>query len=54
MSLSVMPDLIRHPEGSEKPGFRLEFTPLQNGAGITSLCKSDHLWTNTNQKAEKK
>jgi len=25
------------------PKFRLEFTPLQNGAGMTSLCKLAHL-----------
>ena len=47
-----MPDLIRHPDvvpakaGNHlkdwvpvftgNPGFRLEFTPLQNGAGMTT------------------
>jgi len=34
---SVMPDLIQHPEPLEKTGFRLEFTPLQNGAGMTTF-----------------
>ncbi len=32
------PSLIwGHPEGFERTGFRLEFTPLQNGAGMTLL-----------------
>jgi hypothetical protein len=32
------PYLIRgHPEPLEKTGFRLEFTPLQNGAGMTTF-----------------
>jgi len=35
-----MPDLIRHPEGFEITGFRLEFTPLQNGAGMTTFLKA--------------
>jgi|GEM_PF-2914684 len=37
MSFSVMPDLIRHPEGLEKTGFRLEFIPMEIGAGMTIL-----------------
>jgi hypothetical protein len=47
MSLFVMPELIRHPEGFEKTGFRPEFTPSLNGAGMTSRCKPDHLWIDT-------
>jgi len=59
-----MPDLIRHPDvvptkvGNHlkdwvpvftgNPGFRLEFTPLQNGAGKTSFSKSGNLWTDSN------
>ena len=43
-----MPDLIRHPEGFEKTGFRLEFTPLQNGAGMTTFLDTVSLWTDTN------
>jgi hypothetical protein len=29
------------------PGFRLQFTPLQNGAGMASFSKSGNLWTDT-------
>ena len=29
------------------PGFRLEFTPLQNGAGKTTFSKSGNLWTDS-------
>ena len=32
-----MPDLIRHPEGLERTGFRLEFIPMEIGAGMTVL-----------------
>ena len=32
-----MPDLIRHPEGLERTGFRLEFIPVETGAGMTLL-----------------
>jgi hypothetical protein len=32
-----MPDLIRHPEGFEMTGFRLEFIPMKIGAGMTIL-----------------
>jgi hypothetical protein len=32
-----MPDLIRHPEGLERAGFRLEFIPMKIGAGMTIL-----------------
>jgi hypothetical protein len=32
-----MPDLIRHPECPERPGFRLEFIPMKIGAGMTLL-----------------
>jgi len=32
-----MPDLIRHPEGLESTGFRLEFIPMKIGAGMTIL-----------------
>ena len=32
-----MPDLIRHPEGLERTGFRLEFIPIKIGAGMTIL-----------------
>ena len=51
-----MPDLIRHPDVvptkvgnylkdwvpvfTGNPGFRLEFTPLQNGAGMTILIET--------------
>ena len=53
---SVMPDLrslprtlIRgHPESLEKTGFRLEFTPLQNGAGMTPSNQNRSLWRDTN------
>jgi len=30
-----MPDSVRHPEGLEKIGFRPEFIPMKNGAGMT-------------------
>ena len=48
-----MPDLslrldsieIRHPEGFEKTGFRLEFTPVKTGAGKTNFYKYCSLWT---------
>jgi len=57
MSLSVMPDLrslprtlIRgHPERIEKTGFRLEFIPMEIGAGMTSFSKSGNLWTDSNE-----
>jgi hypothetical protein len=29
------------------PGFRLEFTPLQNGAGMTTFLETVGLWTDT-------
>ena len=32
-----MPDLIRHPECLESTGFRLEFIPMEIGAGMTIL-----------------
>jgi len=32
-----MPDLIRHPEGLERTGFRLEFIPIKIGTGMTIL-----------------
>ena len=32
-----MPDLIRHPEGLERTGFRLEFIPMKIGAGMRVL-----------------
>jgi hypothetical protein len=32
-----MPDLIRHPGGLERTGFRLEFIPMKFGAGMTIL-----------------
>jgi len=51
-----MSDLIRHPDDvptkvgnhlkdwipvcAGNPGFRLEFTPLQNGAGMTTFLKT--------------
>jgi len=35
-----MPDLIRHPEGLERTGFRLEFIPMKIGAGMTILIKT--------------
>jgi len=43
-----MPDLIRHPEGLEKTGFRLEFIPMKIGAGMTPFWKTVSLWTDTN------
>ncbi len=43
--LSVMPDLIRHPESLEKTGFRLEFTPVKTGAGMTPSYEKVSLWT---------
>jgi hypothetical protein len=35
-----MPDLIRHPEGLESTGFRLEFIPMKIGAGMTTFVKT--------------
>jgi len=35
-----MPDLIRHPEGLERTGFRLEFIPMKIGAGMTTFIKT--------------
>ncbi len=35
-----MPDLIRHPEGFESTGFRLEFIPMKIGAGMTTFMKT--------------
>ena len=35
-----MPDLIRHPEGLERTGFRLEFIPVKTGAGMTILSEA--------------
>jgi len=32
-----MPDLIRHPGGLERTGFRLEFMPMEIGDGMTIL-----------------
>ena len=32
-----MPDLIRHPEGLESSGFRLEVIPMKIRAGMTTL-----------------
>ena len=29
------------------PGFRLEFTPLQNGAGMTTFMETVGLWTDS-------
>jgi len=29
------------------PGFRLEFTPLQNGAGMTTFLETVGLWTDS-------
>jgi len=40
-----MPDLIRHPETLENTGFRLEFTPLKNGAGKTTFKKVEFYWS---------
>jgi hypothetical protein len=34
-----MLDLIRHPKGLEKAGFRLEFIPMKIGAGMTHFIK---------------
>jgi len=58
-----MPDLIRHPDvvptkvGNHlkdwvpvftgNPGFRMEFTPLQNGAGMTIFLETVGLWTDS-------
>jgi hypothetical protein len=42
-----MPDLIRHPETFEKTGFRLEFAPLEKGAGMTTFVETVGLWTDT-------
>ena len=35
-----MPDLIRHPEGLKRTGFRLEFIPMKIGAGMTILTEA--------------
>jgi len=35
-----MPDLIRHPGGLERTGFRLEFIPMKIGAGMTILIEA--------------
>jgi hypothetical protein len=35
-----MPDLIRRPEALEKTGFRLEFIPMEIGAGMTPFMKT--------------
>ena len=35
----VIPDLIRHPEGFEFTGFRLQFTRTGCGAGMTFVGK---------------
>jgi len=43
-----MLNLIQHPEGLEKTGFRLEFTPLQNGAGMTTFLETVGIWTDSN------
>ncbi len=43
----VMPDLIRHPEGIEKTGFRLEFIPIKIGAGMTTFLQTGSLWTDS-------
>jgi len=32
--------LIRHPEGLERTGFRLEFIPMKIGAGMTTFIKT--------------
>ena len=45
MSFSVMPDLMSlprtpirgHPETHENSGFRLEFIPMEIGAGMTTF-----------------
>jgi hypothetical protein len=42
-----MPDLIRHPEGLEKTGFRLEFIPKKIGAGMTTSYENHNLWADT-------
>jgi len=44
--LSIV-DSIRHPEFLEKAGFRPEFTPLQNGAGMTTFWETVRLWTDS-------
>jgi hypothetical protein len=36
-----MPDLIRHPEGLERTGFRLEFIPMKIGVGMTTFIKAE-------------
>jgi hypothetical protein len=36
-AFSVMPDWIRHPEGLESVGFRVEFIPMKIGAGMTTF-----------------
>jgi hypothetical protein len=35
-----MPELIRHPEGFENTGFRLEFIPVKIGARMTTFMKA--------------
>jgi hypothetical protein len=51
-----MPDLIRHPESSEKhwiPAPRLrrdKFTPAKAGAGMTTFLEIGGLWTNSSCK----
>jgi hypothetical protein len=43
-----MPDVIRHPEGLEKTGFRLEFIQVKTGAGMTTFSEIISLWRDTN------
>jgi hypothetical protein len=35
-----MPELIRHPEGLERTGFRLEFIPMKIWTGMTILIEA--------------
>jgi len=45
---TVMPDLIRHPEGIENSGFLLEFIPYTDtGAGMTTFSENSSLYTDT-------
>jgi len=43
-----MLDVIRHAEGLEKTGFRLEFIPMKIGAGMTTFSETISLWRDTN------
>ena len=43
-----MPDMIRHPEGLQRSGFRLEFILMKIGTGMTTFSETVSLWADTN------